>query len=132
MDDHRQYLLSRAGPRLARILDPEEYYREAQVLGHSGARQVMLRDRIETAAALDLADGREALRELRRLGDEVGEIEARKLAVAEAKAARNGSTIPVEDLDRLIPPVPCRRTRERLKNANLSPSAPEADERRLP
>jgi hypothetical protein len=43
------------------------------------------------------------------------EIESNLRIISAAKRIFEGAEIPLEILDRLIPPVPCRRTRYRLK-----------------
>jgi hypothetical protein len=52
------------------------------------------------------------------VGDERAEIEARRRAAAELKARYPIRGVPLTELDKVIEPVPCRRTRERKGGAS--------------
>jgi hypothetical protein len=103
----------RIGPTAVRLFPAAEFLRAAYTLGYCGARTCLLRERIETAEAIDLVDAREAAEELERLGDEVPAIEARMAAVRELKRQYRDA-IPEHELDKVVAPVPCRRTRNRI------------------
>jgi hypothetical protein len=104
-------------PILDRILDPEVIYRERQSLGRSYAVQCILRERISEEAALDLVDAREAASEaalLERSGLGFPAVRRRMELVRRAKDRVGGRGLSNDELDRILPPVDCRRTRQRL------------------
>jgi hypothetical protein len=104
-------------PILDRIIDPARIQHDKQFLGRSYAIQCLLREWISEEAALDLVDTREADREaqvLERLGRGRQEVRQRLELIRRAKNQVGGRGLSNDELDAILPPVDCRRTRDRL------------------